>query len=164
MSTTPLNAHRYGLYTAIPVPVKVTSTVPTNAINPGDLLAQVSGKALPQTAWVYATDEATTQAAFAAAFLGMSNSRSRQGSTDARDLTVEVNEDGVFDVNVIADGSGYALDGRIGVATDGSSAVLATCKNVSTSAKAIARIVETPTIGTTAGQVRCRLLNTPSKR
>ncbi len=158
------NAHRGGVYTPLTLPVKVTGSVPTNAIASGDLIAIASGKAIPQVSWPYTTDEATTQTAFAAAFQGMSNSRSRASTTDPRDLTIEVNSQGYFDINVEALGGGYALGDMIGIGTDGASACLTTCKKVSTLAKAIGRIVETPTNGTAAGLVRVELLNTPHSR
>ena len=158
------NAHRGGVYVPFTLPVKLTGAVPTNAIATGDLLAIVSGKVIPQVSWAFTTDEATTQTAFAAAFQGVSNSRSRAATTDPRDLNVEVNSAGYFDINVEALGGGYALGDMIGIGTDGSTACLSTCKKVTTLARAIGRIVETPTIGTAAGFVRVELLNTPHSR
>lgn len=162
--TLPLNAHRGGLYVAIPLPAKLTGSVATNSINSGDLLAQASSKVIPAASWPYVTDEATTQTAFAAAFQGVSNGRSRAGFGTPNDLTVEVNAEGYFDINVDALGGGYVLGDMIGVSTNGADAVLATCKKVTTLAKAIGRIVKVPTIGTAAGQVRVELLNTPQRR
>lgn len=158
------NAHRGGVYTPFNLPVKLTGAVPVNAIATGDLLGFASGKVIPQLSWPFVTDEATTQTAFAAAFQGVSNSRSRALTTDPRDLTVEVNSHGYFDINVEALGGGYALGDMIGIGTDASAACLSTCKKVTTLAKAIGRIVEIPTNGTAAGMVRVELLNTPHSR
>lgn len=162
--TLPLNAHRGGLYVAIPLPAKLTGALATNSIGSGDLVAQASGKLVPAASWPYVTDEATTQTAFAAAFQGVSNGRSRAGFGAPNDLTVEVNAEGYFDVNVDALGGGYALGDMLGVSTNGADTVLSTLKKVTTLAKAVARVVKPSTIGTAAGQLRVELLNTPQRR
>ncbi len=94
--TAPYHVHAGGGFVAIPCPVKLTSTAPTNTIAVGDLVGIESGYAVPAHAFTWDTDTATTQTAFAAAFRGVSNSRSRAGvafATDPRDQAITVNDD-----------------------------------------------------------------------
>lgn len=95
--------HRGGGVGAAQLPVKLTSSVPTATIEIGDALCKVSGLAVPVTdAAFWDTDEATTQAAVAAAFAGISNDRSRIGVTDTRDLVVACYFEGEYEVPLIA--------------------------------------------------------------
>src|SRR6478609_5290425 len=94
--------HRAGPIAPVFLKVALTGSVPAYDIAIGDLIAQVSGKAVNAANWTWDTDLATTQAAFMAAFVGISASRSIAGSTDARDLEIQVETQGEFDVDLSA--------------------------------------------------------------
>lgn len=150
--------HRTGPVDPVFLDVAVTSNVPTNAIEQGDLIAQVTGKAVPAPAFPWTTDEATTRAAFVAAFVGVSDWRSRQATTDPRDLIVSVGADGTFEFDAV--NATYTINQLIGPAKAAGNALLNTVKVVTPRTEAVAVVVKT----TTGTRVLGRLLNTTIKK
>ncbi len=129
--------HRVDITRPIYVPVKLTSTVPTNAIEIGDLVALAVGFAVPAASWTWDTNEATTRAAFMAGYIGIANSRSRIGSTDTRDLMIEVITAGEFDMSLTA--SATLLAGTwLKVSKAAGNALVNTVETTATSADALA--------------------------
>lgn len=153
--------HRKGPIDPIQVPVKLSSSVPANTINVGDLVCMAASYAgaIPVTAVTWDTDEATTQTAAAASFLGISCSRSRAATTDARDLTIQVATDGYIEFACVSDN--YDIGEYLGC-DSAASLLKQTVKVTSTKAKAIAIVVELA--GSASTRVLGRLINTPSKR
>jgi len=152
--------HRTGPVDIQHFDVAVTSTVPTNTINPGDFVAYVSDKAVPASAFTWDTDLATTQAAFVTAFLGISESRSRASTTDTRDLRIAVNTDGVYEADCTS--GNYTVGQFIGLAKASGNALLASqLVGVATRTLAVG-VVLVP--GTSITRVKFRLLNTISKK
>ncbi len=152
--------HRRGLLTPIHgVRVKLTSSVPTNDIEVGDLVGQESDYAVPAHLFTWDTNEATTRVAFAAAFLGVSADRSRAATTDARDLEIQVNTDGYYELEVVS--GTYELGAKIGPEKAAGNALLQKCKAVSAENEAVAVCVER---GTTVTRLLCALVNTVTKR
>lgn len=135
------------------VPVKLTSTIPTNTISPGDLVAQVSGYALKASDWTWDTNLATTQAAFALAFIGLSAGRSRAASTDARDLNIPVLKDGDELCDVTS--GNYTFGQYLGPAKDTGNNLKNTLVGVATKSLATHMSLETVT-GVTS--LKCRII------
>lgn len=148
--------HRTGPVDIQHFDVKLTSTVPTNDINSGDFVASVSDKVVPAAAFAWTTDLATTQTAFAVAFLGASESRSRAASTDSRDLRVAVNMDGTYEADCAS--ATFTVGQFVGPAKAAGNALLSsTVIGVATRALAIGVVVEA---GTALTKVKFRLINT----
>lgn len=99
--------HRIGPVLPKTYPAKLTGGVKANSILAGNLVALelVSGVAalVPAAAWVWTTDEQTTDRAFAAAFAGVANAPSNAAKpTFVRDINVLVAQDGEYEVSVAA--------------------------------------------------------------
>lgn len=139
--------------------VHVTSSVPTRAIASGDLLAAVSSKMIPASAFTWDTDLATTRAAFVAAFVGVSEGRSRIGSTDARDLRIPVNTNGTYEMDCTS--ASYTVGQLVGPKKDSGNALMNTLEGVSAVTQAIGRVVEA---GSSVTRIKVRLLNTITLR
>lgn len=152
--------HRSGPVDQTYAPVKLTSSVPTNTINIGDLVAIESNKAVPAASFTWDTDLATTQTAFAAAFLGLSASRSRASTTDSRDLEIAVDMDGNVEFDCVS--GSYTIGQYIGCAKDTGDNLKQTVTGVASKTLAIAVVVKDS--GANATRVTARLLNTPVKR
>lgn len=139
--------------------VHVTSSVPTNTINIGDFVFNASGKVRPAATFTWNTDLATTQTAFAAAFVGVSEDRSRAGVDDTRDLRLAVNMDGTYEVD--ADSATYTINQYVGMAKATGNALLSSkVAGVSGRTLAVGVVVE----NTTGTRVKIRLLNTTAKK
>jgi hypothetical protein len=152
--------HRTGPVDLQNFDVALTSTVPTSTIEIGDAVAYVSSKAVPASAFTWTTDLATTQTAFAVAFLGISESRSRAGVSDTRDLRIAVNMDGTYEADCTS--ASYTVGQFVGLAKDtGNNLLSAKVEGVASKARAIGVVVEA---GTTVTKVKIRLLNTLSKK
>lgn len=151
---------RSGPVDQIYVPVKLTSTVPTNTIQVGDLVAMESNKAVPVASFTWTTDTATTQTNFAAAFIGLSAARSRAATTDARDLEISVDIDGNVEFDAVS--GTYTVGQYLGCAKDTGNNLKQTVEGVATKARAIAVVVKDS--GASATRVLARLINTPVKR
>jgi hypothetical protein len=141
-------------------PVTLTGAVPTNTIVSGDLVALVSNKAVPVTAFTWTTDLATTQTAFAVAFLGMSTGRSRAATTDPRDLELPVQMDGTIEMDCSS--ASYTIGQYVGPIKASGNALLNTVAGVATKALAVGVVVKDS--GASATKVMVRLLNTPVKK
>lgn len=152
--------HRTGPVDPQHFDVAVTGVVPTNTIEQGDAVAYVANKATPAGAFTWTTDLATTQTAFAVAFLGISESRSRAASTDTRDLRVMVNMDGTYEFDCTS--ATYTVGQFVGLAKAAGNTLLpSTVVGVASKALAIGVVVEA---GTTVTKVKVRLLNTLAKK
>lgn len=151
------NVHRTGPVDLVTMAVPVTGILPTNTIDQGAPCALVSGKPVPAPAFTWTTDLATTQTNFAAAFAGISESRSRAATTDTRDLQVAINLDGTYEFDV-ATGTDFAVGEYIGPAKAAGNALLNSVAKVGSKALAIAVVVEDTAAG--ALRVRARLVNT----
>ena len=151
--------HRKGPIDPIQVDVKLTSDVPTNTINIGDLVALESFKAVPAQNFTWDTDEATTQENFAAAFAGVSCSRSRAGVTDTRDLEIQVATDGYIEFDCVSDN--YDLGEYLGC-DSAASLLKQTVKVVGSKDVAVAVVIEKAPAAST--RVLGRLVNTIPKR
>lgn len=165
-----MNIHRVGAVDLINMPVPLTSNVTTNSVVQGAPVAGVAGNAVPASAFTWTTDEATTRTNFVAAFLGMSESRSRQGinvslgnigAGDSRDATIEVNMDGSYELD-IATGTAIAVGDFIGCAKAAGNALVDTFKKVTVRTEACFIAVE-PMLSTGV-RVRARLINTLIRR
>ena len=143
--------HRTGPVDQITVPVKLTGAVPTSTIQQGDLVAMVSGFAVPATVFPWTTDEATTQAAFAAVFVGMSNARSRVATTDARDLEIGVTMSGEIEMDSVS--AVYNVGDYVGC-NSSASLLLQQVKGVATKARSIGIVVRKEVTATTRILVR----------
>lgn len=156
--------HRTGPVDIINTEVLLASSVPAAAINPGDLLfASVAGSvayAKPVTNMTWTTDLATTQAALVLVFLGVASGRSRIATTDARDLKVLVNMDGVYEME--ATSAIYNVGQYVGPAKDTGNALLQKVVGVADKAHAVGIVVENTVAAAT--RIKVRLLNTPVKR
>ena len=139
--------HRSGGVQIKHAAVALTGAVPTRDIHQGDPVAylttsDVSG-VYPASAQAWDTDLATTQAAFVAKFMGMSEGNSRAASTDARDLTVPVNiaPDAVYegDLGVAAN---LEIGDLIGPAANGTTSLKNTFVATSTKATSIGVVIE----------------------
>ncbi len=91
--------HRTGLVIPKQYPVKKTAGVKVNDIPVGSLCALESNsgamQVVPATAFTWNTDIATTQADFAAAFLGLSSGQSdKDAPLDTRDEHILITQDG----------------------------------------------------------------------
>lgn len=155
------NTHRTGPVDIVTVAVPLTSNVPTNTINIGSPVALVAGAPIPATVFTWTTDLATTQTNFAAAFFGMSESRSIAGSTDVRNQLVAINTDGTYEFDATA-ATDFAVGQFIGCSKAAGNNLLDTIEVVATKARAIAVVVEDTPAG--ALKVRARLINTLFKR
>ena len=151
--------HRKGPIDPIQVAVKVTSEVPTNLINIGDLVALESFVVVPAQAFTWDTNEATTQTAFADAFVGASCSRSRLGTSDPRDLEIQVATDGYIEFDCVSDN--YDLGEYLGC-DSAASLLKQTVKVVGSKAVAVAIVIEKAPAAST--RVLGRLVNTLPKR
>lgn len=143
--------HRTGPVDQITVPVALTSSVPTRNIAIGDLVAMVSGFAVPAQNFTWTTDEATTQTNFAAAFIGMSNSRSRASTTDTRDLEIGVSMGGEYEMDAVS--ATYNVGDYVGC-NSAASALLQQVEVVPTKARAIGIVVRKEATATTRILVR----------
>jgi hypothetical protein len=155
------NVHRTGPVDIITVAVPLTSNVPTNSIAMGTPVALVAGSPIPAVAFTWTTDLATTQTNFAAAFFGISESRSIAGSTDVRNNQVAINMDGTYEFDVTT-GTDFAVGQFIGCSKGVGNNLIDTVEVVPTKARAIAVVVEDTAAG--ALKVRARLVNTLFKR
>lgn len=157
-----MTIHRKGPVLLEHFDVALTTGKPTSTINPGDLLAFVSDKAVPAEAFTWTTDLATTQTNFATAFLGVSEGRSRAGTDDVRDLRIPVNMDGFYEMDV-AVAAAFNVGDYVGVAQVGATNfVQSKVVEVSTAARAIGRVVAAAPSGST--KVLVALINTIAKR
>ena len=148
--------HRVGPVDIQHFDVALTGAVPTSDIAQGDFLAYVSDKAVPAAAFAWDTDLATTQTAFAVAFIGVSESRSRAATTDARDLRVAANMDGTYEVDCAS--ANFTVGQYVGMAKDtGNNLLSSKVVGVASLALAVGRVVEA---GTAITRVKIRLLNT----
>lgn len=154
------NIHRTGPVLLQHFDVAVTSSKPTNTINPGDPCAFVSDKVIPAANFTWTTDLATTQTNFATAFLGISEGRSRAGTDDIRDLRLPVNMDGVYEMDCTA--AAYNVGDYVGCAKAAGNALTSIVEEVPTSARAIGRVVEAAASGST--RIKVALINTIAKR
>lgn len=143
--------HRTGPVDPIYAPVKLTNGVPTSTIQPGDLIAMVSGFAVKAADFTWTTDEATTQTNFATAFTGMSNSRSRASTTDSRDLIIGVTTGGEIEMDAVS--ATYNINDYVGC-DSAASALKNTVKAVATKARAIGIVVRKEASATTRILVR----------
>jgi len=140
--------------------VAVTGVVPANTIQSGDLVANVTNKAVVGAAFTWDTDLATTQTAFVAAFLGVSESRSRAATTDQRDLRIAVSMDGTYEIDCTS--ATYTVGQLVGLAKDtGNNLLSSTVVGVATKALAVGVVLEA---GVALTRLKIRLLNTPPKR
>ena len=139
--------HRTGGVQIKHAAVALTGSVPTRDIRLGDPLAYLTtsnvSSVYPASAQAFDTNLATTQTAFVAAFMGMSEGNSRAASTDARDLTVPVNiaPDAVYegDMNAAAD---LEVGDLIGPAANGTTSLKNTYVQTSTKATSIGVVIE----------------------
>lgn len=138
------------------------------AIDRGDLIALDGGYPVAPEDFTWDTDEATTQAAFAAALQGVSEDRVRLGdpidyTTDPDVTKPSILRDGTFLVYV-EDGT-YDIDDYIGPAQDGANNNLKNQCAVVASKSLATFIVEEPKTTTSADPfVVARLINTSVKR
>lgn len=152
--------HRVGPVDIQHFDVAVTTGKPTSTIESGDFVANVSDKAVVASAFTWTTDLATTQTNFAAAFLGVSESRSRAGVEDTRDLRIAVNMDGTYEADCTS--ANYTVGQYVGLAKDTGNNLLASkVEGCSTKERAIGVVVEA---GTSLTRVKFRLINTVVKR
>jgi len=157
-----MTIHRFGPVLLDHFDVAITGAVPTNTIQPGDAIAFVSDKAIPAANFTWTTDLATTQTTFATAFLGISEGRSVAASTDIRELRLPVNMDGVYEFDV-AVAAAFNVGDYVGVAQVGATNfVQSKVVEVTTAARAIARVVRATPAGST--KVVAALINTIAKR
>jgi len=154
------NVHRNGPVDRVYLDVAVTGVVPTNNIAIGDFVAVSSGRAIPATVFTWDTDLATTQTAFALAFLGVSWSRSRAATTDVRDVNIGVDTDGNIECDCTA--AAYAVGAFVGLAKDTGNNLKQAVVAVATKALAVGVVVKAAASGST--KVLIRLINTPTKR
>jgi hypothetical protein len=136
-----------------------TSPTPTNTIQSGDFVANVSDKAVPASAFTWTTDLATTQTNFAASFLGASESRSLP-EADIRGMRVAVNMDGTYEVDCTS--ANYTVGQYVGLAKDtGNNLLSSKVEACTTKVRAIGVVLEA---GTSLTRVKIRLINTAIKR
>jgi hypothetical protein len=83
-----------------PVQLHAVRVEAETVIAPGDLVYLDSGRVKPASEFAWDTDLATTQAAFADVFLGVSHGASAAGETD--DVSVDLGPDGVYEFDVAA--------------------------------------------------------------
>lgn len=157
-----MTIHRKGPVLLEHFDVALTSGKPTTTIEPGALVAFVSDKAVPAEAFTWTTDLATTQTNFATAFLGVSEGRSRAGTTDLGDLRLPVNMDGIYEFDV-AVAAQFNVGDYIGAAQVGATNFIQSkVVEVASAARAIARVVAAAPSGST--KVLAALINTIAKR
>jgi hypothetical protein len=137
------------------VRVALNGAVPAADIFPGDLVAQASNFAVPAASFTWTTDEATTRTNFVAAFLGVSNDRSRLGVTDSRDLLIEVHTDGYFEFDCAS--ATYEIGTKLGPDKAAGNNLKNTVKAVTAEAEAIAVVTEHQV---STGRVTGKLVNT----
>lgn len=154
------NIHRTGPVLLQHFDVHVTSSKPTNTINPGDLCAFVSDKVIPAANFTWTTDLTTTQTNFATAFLGASEGRSRAGTDDIRDLRIPVNMDGIYEMDCTA--AAYNVGDYVGPAQGAGNTITSNVVEVPTAARAIGRVVEAAAAGSV--RIKVALINTIAKR
>lgn len=148
--------HRGGGIGSAQLPVKLTSSVPTNTIQVGDAVCIVSGFAVPVTdSSFWDTNEATTQAAVAAAFGGISNDRSRAGVTDERDLVIACYFEGEYEVPLIAAATLIVGD-YLAPAKGAGNTLTQTYKKTAVAASGLFVCVEA---GTSVSVIRAKLIN-----
>ena len=138
-----------------------TTGTTSNAINPGDLIfLDGSSYPIPATSYAWNTNLATTQAAMALVFRGITDTRSRIASADPRDSHINVIEDGFIDFNVV---SGVYTDGQYLGVNGTSGGMLEQLVGVATKSLAVA-IVTRGSDGATVTTVRGQLVNTPTRK
>lgn len=149
-----MTIHRTGPVLIQHFDVHLTSSVPTATIDQGALCAYVSNKVVAAPSWTWDTDLATTQAAFVAAFLGISEGRSRIG--EALDLRLPVNLDGVYEFDCTA--AAYTVGQYVGPAKAAGDALTNNVVGVASASLAVARVLVPAASGST--KVIAKLLNT----
>jgi hypothetical protein len=156
-----MNIHRYGGTLLAEGAVALTGAVPTNDIAKGDPLFYLTTSDVtalaPASVFTWDTDLATTQAAFITKFAGMSDSRSRAATTDARDLRVSFNCDptAVYEFELAA-AANLEIGDYIGIAKAAGNALTNKVVAVATRSLAIGQVVEDLTSGT---KIRAILVN-----
>jgi len=121
-----------------PVQLIKASVDSGSAIEPGDLLYLDSGTARPASEFTWDTDLATTQAAFADAFLGIAHERSEVGETEP--ISVDISPQAIYEFDL--DASSYTLGDLLGPDEATSTLMTQQLEAVGTTARAIARLVE----------------------
>lgn len=150
--------HRRGPIVQSLLRVLLNSTVPYYDIAVGDLIgADSSGYAVRAQDTTWDTDLATTQAAFAAKWVGVSADRSRANTTDTRDLNINVYSDGVFEVELLTAAT-LVVGDYLAPAKNASSDNLVQ-KLVKTTVKASALFVVVEADGTSQTKYMARLVN-----
>jgi hypothetical protein len=133
----------------------------SNAFAAGGLVFLDGGAApIPASAYAWNTNLATTQAAAALVFRGITDTRSRVSSSDPRDSHINVIEDGFFDFNVV---SAVYTDGQYLGINGTSGGMLDQLVGVATKSLALA-IVTRGSDGATVTTVRGQLVNTPQQK
>jgi len=95
--------HRTGAVIPKQFPVKLTSSVKTNDIPVGSLVAFESGYIIPVENFTWNTNEATTQLDFAAAFAGIASGASDKDTPlDTRDHYIAVCQDGEVEFDCVS--------------------------------------------------------------
>jgi hypothetical protein len=132
-----------------PVQLIKASVDVDSVIEPGDLLYLDSGDARPASEFGWDTNLATTQAAFADAFLGIAHERSAAGDTDL--ISVDISPQAVYEFDV--DASTYGLGDLLGPDEASSSLMTQQLESVATAARAIARVVELSSVSVSKARV-----------
>jgi len=125
---------RSGLVQLVRFPVS-SGTV----IEPGDLLFLSAGVVAPAADFTWTTDLATTQAAFAAAFVGVAYTGSADGETEP--VSVDISPLAVYESE--ANPAAFAIGDLLGPAETSSALASQTLDQVGAAAQAIARAMET---------------------
>lgn len=109
-----------------------------SAIEPGDLLFLDATEAKPSGEFIWDTNLATTQAAFADVFLGIAHERSAVG--EEAPISVDVSPHSVYEFDV--DVSTYALGTLLGPDEDSGALMNQQLETVAAASRAIARCIE----------------------
>ena len=117
-------------------------------ISAGDMVFLDTDDVKPASSFTWSTDLATTQGAFAAAFLGIAHQPSEVGETDP--ISVDVSPQAIYEFDVVS--AAYEVGALLG--PDGSSSLLVNQRlKAAVAASAIARSAEYQGSGTTALRV-----------